>query len=149
MNYIQGNMWTVMGTTDNFLITTCAYIKNSGEVVMGRGIALEAKLRYPNLPFILGRKIRHLQQYGLKKIDTFIETAFWAFQVKYHFKDPADIGLITLSLNQLCIIATTNAHRVYDLNFPGIGNGKLDYGTVKKLIDEAELPDNVNVWTRK
>ena len=44
-NFKTGNMWDSWDDADLFLITTNAVIKVNGELVMGRGIALEARQR--------------------------------------------------------------------------------------------------------
>jgi len=49
-----GNIWDHIDEYDAIVITTNGFVKNNGEAVMGRGIALEAKERYPELPRWLG-----------------------------------------------------------------------------------------------
>lgn len=46
----KGNMWDCFGKVDLFLVTTNPIVNAKGELVMGRGIALEAKKRFPELP---------------------------------------------------------------------------------------------------
>jgi hypothetical protein len=38
-------------------VTTNGYVKKNGRCAMGRGIALQAKKKYPNLPYRLGERI--------------------------------------------------------------------------------------------
>ncbi len=49
-----GNMWTAYEPADLFLITTNSTIRRDGALVMGRGIARQAKERFPDLDVTLG-----------------------------------------------------------------------------------------------
>ena len=141
-------MWRSFTHTDGFCITTNSYIRKDGELVMGAGIALQAKKIFDDLPLALGRKIEnkcgHLGIYGTlpsnrKEIDKMV-----AFQVKTHFKNRADFDLIQKSASQLSTIATKYPNKRLDLNFPGIGRGGRSVKEVKPLL--KPLPDNVHVW---
>ncbi len=46
----QINLWDADADNVLLCITTNGYVKNNGECVMGRGCALEAKTRWPDLP---------------------------------------------------------------------------------------------------
>lgn len=144
----RGNMWRSFSRTDGFCITTNSYIRKDGELVMGAGIALQAKKIFDDLPLALGRKIEnkcgHLGVYGIlpsnrKEIDKMV-----AFQVKTHFKNQADLGLIEKSTNQLSTIAKKYPNKRLDLNFPGIGRGGRSVEEVMPII--KQLPDNVHIW---
>lgn len=52
-----GDIWDNIDAYDAVVITTNGFVKNNGEAVMGRGIALAAKERFPQLPFKLGQRI--------------------------------------------------------------------------------------------
>jgi len=147
-SFERGNMWRSFSCTDAFCITTNSYIRNDGELVMGAGIALQAKKIFDDLPLALGQKIErkcgHLGIYGTfpsnrKEIDKIV-----AFQVKTHFKNKADLELIQKSAEQLSKIATKYPDKRYDLNFPGIGNGGLNQDEVMPIVNQ--LPDNVHIW---
>ena len=118
---------------------------------MGAGIALQAKKIFDDLPLALGRKIEkrcgHLGTYGTlpsnrKDIDKMV-----AFQVKTHFKNRSDLGLIQKSANQLSTVAKKYPNKRLDLNFPGIGNGGRDVEKVMPIV--KQLPDNVHIWRFK
>lgn len=138
--YRQGNMWSVFDEVDHFVITTNSFIKNNGAVVMGAGIAKQVRDTYPGIDQVIGAAIQHMGTYNV-----IIGGKIGVFQVKYHFKDAADLALITASTAALASIATSNPAKIYALNFPGIGNGKLSYNSVKPVVDL--LPDNVQIWT--
>ena len=57
-------------TAEILCITTNGYVKSSGQCVMGRGCAYQAKVRYPALPKKLGLLI---QKYGNRVFDLGIQ----------------------------------------------------------------------------
>lgn len=141
--YEHGDMWTAWPKTDHFLITTNAYLKRNGALVMGRGIARQARDRFPGIDLKIGGRIAETgSRYGL-----ILGRKLGLFQVKHHFKEKADPDLISLSSRMLHEYAASHPGKRIDLNFPGIGNGGLVVRQVKPLIDT--LPDNVHIWTYK
>jgi len=143
----KGNMWDVFHDTDVFMITTNPIKRNDGAVVMGRGIALEAKQRYPQLPFDFGKELDSLHpeidQQFVGKIGVYDGTPIWFFMVKDHWANNADLGIIGSSCFYLKHGFDLKDKRI-DLNFPGIGNGKLPRDSVLYLLED--LPDNVHIW---
>lgn len=55
--FVTGNMWDSYEVADLFLITTNSTLTRPNKLVMGRGIALQAKERFPGLDTALGRQI--------------------------------------------------------------------------------------------
>ncbi len=82
----------------------------------------------------------HLGLYGL-----LMNGKYGAAQVKYNFRDKANTSLIAFSMAFLTDEAKTNRY-IYNLNYPGIGNGGLDKNIVRPILDI--LPDNVYVWEK-
>jgi len=138
-------MWDAFGK-GIFMITTNPVRRKDGAVVMGRGIALEAKKRFPNLPYDFGEQLEkfpHLNSVGY--IGTYDGAPIYYFMVKDHWREPASLEIIERSVAAIDYwfwISDTN-DRV-DLNFPGIGNGKLKREDVLPLLEN--LPDNFHVW---
>jgi hypothetical protein len=143
----KGNMWDVFFDTDVFMITTNPIRRKDGAVVMGRGIALEAKTRYPTLPFDFGKALDSLhpeiddQHIGL--IGKYEETPIYWFMVKDHWANKASLDIIKQSVFRLRYGFDWEDARI-DLNFPGIGNGGLSREEVLPLL--TNLPDNIHVW---
>lgn len=50
MQEINGNMWTYHNQGQWIIVTTNNAIKKNGAAVMGRGIAGELSIRYPDFP---------------------------------------------------------------------------------------------------
>lgn len=148
MKLETGNMFDILGhqgPKGMFLVTGNSYIRNDGELVMGRGAAKQAKVRFPKLPLILGQMISHLDFYGFAYVEHTHLGCLGVFQVKYNFMDPAEVPLIRRSAQALDKYATERPDWRFDLNFPGIGNGKLQVDEVIDLI--TPLPDNIHVWS--
>jgi hypothetical protein len=138
-----GDMWVALEETDLFLITANATIKRNGALVMGRGLALEAKRRFPGLDLACGRLVGDRQVYGVGVLPAPF-TPLGLFQVKNHFRERADLDLIKRSVRALLSLLEFSRLERVDLNFPGIGNGGLPQSCVLPLIEP--LPDRVHVW---
>lgn len=143
----KGDMWSVFGKTDLFLITTNPIRRKDGAIVMGRGIAKQVKERFPNFPFDFGWRYS-IQFMGYQSltptgvVGRYDGQLMGYFMVKDHWREEAKLELIEDSVSDLC--ETAYAYGRIDLNFPGIGNGKLRREDVLPIIEQ--LPDNVHVW---
>lgn len=144
----RGDMWDVFGKTDLFLITTNPIRRKDGAVVMGRGIAKQAKDRFPQLPYDLGKVLEDEETFSeadvVGSIGEYDGQMLGFFMVKDHWREPAKYSIIDRSSNHLKAIAEFYPKLRYDLNFPGIGNGKLKREDVLPLLER--LPDNVHIW---
>lgn len=140
-------MWCAYEWAHHFFITANSFIKTNGCAVLGRGIAKEAITRHCDLPLMAGRHIKHACGHlGTYSCMANVFDKIGMFQVKYNWQDDADLDLIKGSVDKLAAALDHNSDitRVC-LNFPGIGNGKLDYHDVLPIIQS--LPDTVHVWT--
>ena len=137
-----GEMFRAQGLK---IVTTHSFVMKGRNLLMERGAALELRQMVPDIEFIFGeliiRKCGHLGAYGL-----LIHREYGVAQIKYDFRDKADIILISYSMSFLAEKAKLNRH-IYNINYPGIGNGELSKEEVKPLLDI--LPDNVHVWERE
>lgn len=157
---VFGNIWNHIDEYDAIVITTNGSVKKNGEAVMGRGIALEAKERYPWLARKLGDS---LTRYGNRVFAYDIEPS-WSrvhpFDEKsydYDFtlytlpvkpavgpngepgwKAKADINLIEESIKAL---VKAIDHYSYKEGYkivlprPGCGNGGLKWENVRPVIE--------------
>jgi hypothetical protein len=144
----QGDMWSIFDITDVFMITTNPIRRKDGAVVMGRGIALEAKTRFPQLPYEFGRSLDEYSGLNIGFIAEYGDTFIWYFMVKDHWREEAKLKIIEQSVGELCdyISDADCGYLRFDLNFPGIGNGKLSRADVLPLL--VKLPDNVHIWEK-
>jgi len=146
MIHKTGDMLANLVSGDIYLVTTNSYIRKDGALVMGRGAAKQLATMFPRIPYLLGDRIDHLGEYNVGVLTQTNEPflSLGAFQVKFHFGDAADLELITRSRDELHKLACEDG-RVFHVNFPGIGNGRLKYDDVLPIMED--LPDNVCVWT--
>lgn len=132
-----GDIWDYYNQGNWIVIPTNGTVKRNGEAVMGRGLALQAKSRFPQLSFALGRFINaygnvvfvsNLQNREFRSIKLI------TFPVKNHWKETASLHLIERSCNQLVYVAPQN-FLIY-LPKVGCGNGRLDWKNVKPILEE-------------
>lgn len=154
MKLVKGNLWDTKD--DIILVTTNAFVKKNGELVMGRGAAREANRLYPELSQTLGRFINDYfepRQYGVlvlfpNQIKNSEGKYLGAFQVKYNWWENARLDLINLSTNMLIgAMKDIFIDKTCSMNFPGIGNGKLTYDEVYPII--KYLPDSVTIYMKE
>ena len=127
------------------IVTTNSFLTSEVKVVMGRGAAWQLKRKVPGIEKTFGKMILdtcgHLGRYGLM-----FHGKYGAAQVKYHFMEIADLDLIEFSMNKLSLEAKKNPKTIFNINYPGIGNGRLKENEVKPAL--RTLPDNVHVWKK-
>jgi len=138
---------------DVLLVTANSYVTHNGVLVMGRGAAKQANDLYQcaeHFGWLVNDTIGHKarQRYGVIMGDPGCynpECPYWLgiFQVKYHWRDEADLKLIEYSALKLTQLAIPDEFKI-SLNFPGIGNGRLRREDVLPLLEG--LPGNVTVW---
>ena len=129
MREIKGNLWDFHKQGHWVAITTNGVVRADGACVMGRGVALQAKRRFPRLPFELGDKINKEGN----RVHLFPEYRIISFPVKHRWFERADIQLIEQSARGLACILSGSDETVY-LVRPGCGNGGLLWEVVKPVI---------------
>ena len=135
----KGNILDYIGKSDIVCVTTNGVVKSNGELVMGAGCALAFKNQFPEIPKILGEKIKIKGNRPLvagKVNGTYIVS----FPTKHHYKDNSDIELIKQSATILLeIVKYYNAKSIY-IPSPGTGLGNLNkdvvYSELDKILDE-------------
>jgi len=116
------------------VVTTNGILNSQGCLVMGAGVALAAKNKYPWLPKILGDYVKQNGNIPYLNIEQGIATV----PTKHHWKNPSDIDLIVSSIKLLnAMIETVDAEKklkIVSTQF-GCGNGKLNWQNVKNNIE--------------
>jgi hypothetical protein len=150
-----GNMWED-SRADLLLFTGNATVRRDGALVMGRGAALQAQVKFLNCNRAFGSLINHYYKdhmagtpYGLLIHPDMNRPKLGCFQVKRHYAEPADLDIIYHSTSMLLALAEQYQLRKLSiaLNFPGIGYSRLQESDVIEII--SCLPDNVEVWKYK
>jgi len=131
MKEVFGNIWDYYNKDCWIVITTNGSIKTDGTAVMGRGIALQAKRRFPELPLALGQSIK-------ENGNVLVQCAIYRlifFPVKHKWQEKADIKLIEESARELkeSLDHTEDAPEHIYMG----GNGGLDWKDVKPILEKC------------
>jgi hypothetical protein len=142
---VYGNLWEY--EADARVITTNGTITKSMKAVLGRGCALEASMRYPQLKVQLATQLmitgNHCYAWRFTERDKILIT----FPVKHEWMQKADLDLITRSSHELITIVNRLNISSIVLPRPGCGNGKLIWEDEVKPILEKVLGDRFYVIT--
>lgn len=79
---VHGDIWDYHSKGRWIVITTNGTVKNNGEAVMGRGVALQAKQRFPQLPKKVGSWMSYFGGQG-NQAGIFQEEKIVSFPVKH------------------------------------------------------------------
>lgn len=160
MQEITGDLWHT--ECDAVCISTNGFIKSNGECVMGRGCAKQAADFFPEIPKILGDRIR---KYGnvVNKLRHYNTVAILSFPVKpemnpylnnhnevvKHMRHKysigsqvpgwacvADIGIIEQSTKQLVEMTDKNGWQKVLIPRVGCGHGELNWADVKPVLNK-------------
>ena len=143
-----GNLWNELGQSDLILVTANGVVDGHGSLVMGAGAAREARLKFPGLDALAGQGLRTLREFDRVIYGVMLSpfnrqgTQVGLFQVKYHFKWPAEFGLMRASAMSLRRYA--RQYRRIAMNFPGVGHGGLELRRALPML--SALPSNVTLY---
>ena len=134
-------------TADIIAITTNSVLNNKGHLVMGAGLAKQAKIKYPELPRLAGKWIKASNlEYGLYgwTVINLKDRQVGLLQTKKDWRDPSNITLILDSLIALQYYMTYLEPEVtVAMPLPGIGLGGLSRTAVVKCLEEFLTPSIV------
>lgn len=138
MQEIVGNIWHFVGSLNPICIPTNGIYNSQGTAIMGAGLAKDAADRYPELPKLLGEKLKdtgnNVYQFNILK-DIII-----TFPTKYHWYFKSNLILIRQSTEQLLELTDNNPdwEQVY-LPRVGTGLGQLDWiNDVKPILENLD-----------
>ncbi len=139
------NLWNFSPEIYYRVITTNGNIKNNGEAVMGKGIALQAKERYPSLPSELGER---LKLYG-NVVNVFSQFKIITFPTKNNWREKSTYELIKISCNNLSVLCRYLDIKKIVMPMVGCSNGGLRWSEVKKIIYEKLENSDIDVTIAK
>lgn len=150
MREVDGDIWALHAKGKPVVVTTNGITKANGHAVMGRGVALAAARKFPELPAWLGRE---LTLHG-NHVYYFPQFRLFTFPTKYHWRDPSDMQLIARSCDELRTVvdrwslvrADADMEEIF-LVRPGCASGGLNWDDVKPVI--APLLDDRFVVVHK
>jgi hypothetical protein len=128
-----GDIWEAYNAGLWIVIPTNGFVKLDGNAVMGRGLAWQAKERFPCLQLDLGER---LKEYG-NHVFVFSRYRIITFPVKHKWMEDADLNLIQRSCMELRKLVEDGYIRSLPIYLPrvGCGNGKLDWKDVKPILE--------------
>lgn len=131
----RGNLWQIAAGKMLVLATNGTVKERDNTCVMGRGIALEAKMRFPQLPYRLGCLIKEGGNH-VKLLGGYGSYTILSAPVKHQWFEEADIELIRRSAVELAALADKVEAPPMSIYLPrlGCGNGKLSWTVVKPII---------------
>lgn len=152
MKEITGNIFDI--PADAICVTTNGVLKGNKELVMGAGIALEFKKRFPGLPSDLGILV---EKYGNHVFLTYQHTAkgvvhpqaIISLPTKHDWKDRSDLTLIIQSCRELVQVVTEKKLQTVLLTRPGCGLGGLNWEFAVKPLIKDILDDRFYIVTPK
>ena len=133
--------WTLPNV---YLFTGNSVIKNNGAIVMGRGAAKQVRDSYKDIDKSFGLAIEARPGVNLIWITLPGDQHIGWFKVKEHWQQPALRDVIASSTKELVHRAEQRPHFTFHMNYPGIGNGRLDEAHIQPIIET--LPDNVLIY---
>jgi O-acetyl-ADP-ribose deacetylase (regulator of RNase III) len=136
MKVLVGDIWKVKA--DYRGVPTNGCVTKAGNAVMGKGVALQAKQKFPGIERRLGAAIAA----GGNRLHL-LEPGLFSFPVKRNWRERADVDLIRQSVRELGELAERLPERTFAIPLPGTGNGGLEPDQVWPLL--AGLPGNVAV----
>ena len=128
MKEVKGDIWDYHDKGHWIVIPTNGSIREDGACVMGRGVALQAKQRFPNLPHQLGELIRERGN----RLFAFPKYRIITYPVKHNWREKADIVLIEKSCQSLA----QSSGPEFCMVRPGCGNGRLNWKDVKPILEK-------------
>ena len=126
----SGNLWDHHAAGAWVGITTNGIVKRNGTAVMGKGVAQQAALRFPDLPRQLGA---WLQTHG-NHVAAWSDARVITFPTKHHWQQPSDLDLIARSASELMGILDTLQIEAFVLPRPGCGLGQLPWDSVAPVL---------------
>lgn len=147
MQEIKGNVWDHVGPETWLGVTINSYVKNSGELVMGAGQALEVKQKFPELPKILASRFGGTELVSPALVQTSVvfleEFRVFTFPTKLEYWKPSTAELIERSCIELKgMIQIGDLSEIFTektkflLVRPGCGRGGLPWGTSKRVLNK-------------
>jgi hypothetical protein len=163
MKEARTDLFRILGKVDWACITTNGEIRRDGKAVMGRGIAEQAKTRWPGIDVVLADELRKNGNVPnfIGYVDPFLrwtyrwpppkehkQTLLWSFPTKDHWKDNSDINLIINSAKWLLHHAEDFPDIEIAIPRPGCSNGGLTWDYVSPHLAQV-LDDRFTIITNE
>ena len=128
---ITGNIWDFHSAGYWIVIPTNGIVSpNTGKAVMGAGLALQAKEKFPKLPKELGRRIYNHNV----RAESFPQYKLICFPTKYDWRKPSSLKLIVESSVALNKFIEESEETTLYMPQVGCGRGELVWSVVKQAL---------------
>lgn len=138
MQQCEGDIWK-LAQNKVLCISTNGIINRAGALVMGKGIALEAKRRYPGIDYKAGQFVskhgNNVCALGKWASHEFGSYEFVTFPVKTHWREAAKPELIKRSTEELEVVATQKGWQEIYIPHVGCANGGLLWKDVYPILN--------------
>lgn len=139
IEYIEGN---IFDSPAQVIVNT---VNTVG--VMGKGIALEFKQRYPEM-YDKYKTVCEKHQFSIGKLMLFYESDHWLllFPTKENWRNPSKLEYLEKGLMKF--VNTYADKGISSVAFPrlGCGNGELDWNVVRPLMEKYLRPLPIDVY---
>lgn len=132
MKIYNCNIWSLVDRADAICVTTNGIIRKDGTAVMGAGIALQAKQRFPGIEITIAK---HLKANGNIPGIIHLNPCIVSFPTKHDWRNDSDIILIEQSAYLLRQMIVTQNWSKIAITKPGCANGKLQWSQVEPILD--------------
>lgn len=147
-----GDIFNLPGKYEAVCVTTNGAVKRNGELAMGKGIALSAAQKYPELPKIFGQMVSQYGNHAYMLPATNkngLPIHIISFPTKRHFKYNSEMSLILQSAKEIVKMADMYDFKKIYMVRPGCGCGKLDWHSQVKnplshILDDRFIVVNPN-----
>ncbi len=128
----QGNIWDFHDQGKWIAITTNGTVTSFGRAVLGKGVALQARQRYPWLPKHLAARLRETGN----RPQAFSNIKLVTFPVKRDWWERADLQLIEKSCDWLYRLREQAGIQEQYMVRPGCGAGGLKWEQVEPILSK-------------
>jgi O-acetyl-ADP-ribose deacetylase (regulator of RNase III) len=136
----KGDVLNPPSDANAICFTNNGVISTNNELVMGGGIALQFKRRWPELPKKFGQQIMRRGNIP-HAIVTNDGVTVVNYPTKYHWRNPSSLSLIEQSAKDLVELANKEGWTHVYLPRPGVGLGQLDWDSQVRPAIEPILDD--------
>lgn len=135
---VQKDLWSFYKQPSTYVfISTNGSVKQSNDLIMGRGCAFEAKERNPGISAVIGEAIK---RYG-NQVMWFEDFKLGILPSKDKWYLKSNLSLIEQTLQQLVNLVQDNRWPKVVIPKLGCGNGGLDWESQVKPLMEKYLDD--------
>ena len=143
MQEVQGNFWSFVDMHEAILVTTNGIVKHNGELVMGGGIALQFRNKYPWLAKSLGRLVN--KHGNIPFVIGHTDKLIISMPTKEHYKNPSPISLITNSAKAILDCINDRNIKTILATRPGCGLGGQNWVEIKQTLKQIGWDDRFTI----